>query len=518
MFTRTFLKRNNGEVVVKEHLLYSDSLILTCDKVSEDFLQSLGLVSQLLPKKSLIVINQPLSNWEILKQMLDNFKQNGLFYLAYPSKPNGTTMFFEAVTLINSSRAAIRQVDLDKHGHVIEDYNLQGIDITCIALPWSPMYGLKDCHPETGLNCHGSGVLKDHLDAMCRILNCSWDCQLQVDGNWGVAPDSGPFDKSGNWSGVMGSVVNNAVMMSVSAWAITYPRLNVIDFVVVGSKQEYLAYTPDKLDFDLTFFLRPFQRDSWIVIGFLIILVLLSNLLPYKYLNQFESTNGFMIASTTSWLFFVALNAFYGGALTMFFAVETEIVMDGMEDVLRDYPRWKLILTLGNEVYFQEKVASGEPLYVELWERVRNKPEETLYSTIEDGLAKIRKGYTAMFVEDYVVMGFFKTNPFYQQNVKLFGASKGNYYALMVNKGSPLKPILQKASNYLAEIGETGRIIDTWIGKRLPVFKINDEVSDLNVGQTVFVFFVIGATVLLCLILLFFEYQRAKSKYKKHKE
>ena len=40
---------------------------------------------------------------------------------------------------------------------------------------------------------------------------------------------------------------------------------------------------------------------------------------PRFRIRYYEETQGYQIASFSGWMFFVLLNAFYGGAMTMFF-------------------------------------------------------------------------------------------------------------------------------------------------------------------------------------------------------
>ena len=60
-----------------------------------------------------------------------------------------------------------------------------------------------------------------------------------------------------------------------------------------------------------------------------------------------------MISTTTTWLCFVILEAFYGGALTMFFTSEVTIPLETTTDVLQAYPSWKLKFMDGNQMDFQ---------------------------------------------------------------------------------------------------------------------------------------------------------------------
>ena len=61
--------------------------------------------------------------------------------------------------------------------------------------------------------------------------------------------------------------------------------------------------------------------------------------------SQTNGTNSdsLKIASLSGWYFFVLINAFYGGALTMFFVSLPTLPFDDVIGVLREYPDWKLI-------------------------------------------------------------------------------------------------------------------------------------------------------------------------------
>lgn len=73
-----------------------------------------------------------------------------------------------------------------------------------------------------------------------------------------------------------------------------------------------------------------------------------------------------MIASTTGWIFFVLLNAYYSGALTMFFTTELRIPFNSVEEVMEAYPDWKLKFMSGNDVFFQYK-AIQVSIYMHLY-------------------------------------------------------------------------------------------------------------------------------------------------------
>ncbi len=509
LFTRSFEMESPA---LSDNLEYwTDSLILHLDlKSINDIDNILSLATLLQVKKTMIVFEDPPPVNDRLKSSLDKFQKNALIYLAYPS------VIKQIITLTNTPNAIVTDVILNSVGIVVDSYDLQGLELTCASLPWAPMFIMKDCDMTSGFGCSQSGMLSDHMDAMCDNLNCTWDCRIDVDGNWGVAPASGPFNKSGVWNGVMGSIINDEAMMSVGTWAMTGNRFGLMDFVIIGTNRPYLAYTPGQKKSDWTLFLRPFNKDAWTTIALITVLAFLANIVPYAFLGYYEDTEGYKINTLTTWLFFVGINAYYGGALTMFFAIEDGISFNTMDDVLRVYPDWNFILTLTNEVYFQQKVNDGDPLYVQLWDRVVQDPENTVYTRIEEGLAKIKAdGQTAMHVEDVIILGFFKANPFFQQEVKLFAPSQPNYYSIIVNRGSPLKPILQSVSTKIAEGGAIERLANVWIGSKLPTVIGGEEKTVLNIGDTITIFLLILAVASISVGVLVYEIydHRRKTRY-----
>ena len=52
------------------------------------------------------------------------------------------------------------------------------------------------------------------------------------------------------------------------------------------------------------------------------------------------------------WSFFVLINAYYGGALTMFFASEIALPFETLRDVLKAMPSWTLLVHDGNQVIY----------------------------------------------------------------------------------------------------------------------------------------------------------------------
>ena len=60
-------------------------------------------------------------------------------------------------------------------------------------------------------------------------------------GDWGVAPKSGPFNINGTWGGVMGAVVNGDYDFSMSIWASTVDRESLLEMAPIMRRQYILV-------------------------------------------------------------------------------------------------------------------------------------------------------------------------------------------------------------------------------------------------------------------------------------
>ena len=103
-----------------------------------------------------------------------------------------------------------------------------------------------------------------------------------------------------------------------------------------------------------------------------------------------------------------------------------------------------------------------------------------------------------------MLKGFFKSNPFHQQNLKVFAKGRAEFYSLIVPINSPLKPILQTASNSLTEAGARDYLLKQWEGTGIPQAGAV-EVMVLTAGQVILVFFIVLGTFSMAWVAFFCE-------------
>ncbi len=177
-----------------------------------------------------------------MKNALEGLLQKDAhFYLLYTKDPQMTTSFNQVLSLRNSTRTLLQEVQFDKLGLVIDHIDMEGVTLISNTLSWAPYFIIENCD-ELGQNCDLSGFLADYMDALCRILNCTWTSHAPPDGSWGVRPISGPFNKSGVWGGAMGGVVNGDFHISLSQWVWNVERYGLLDFVSTSTNFVVLGW------------------------------------------------------------------------------------------------------------------------------------------------------------------------------------------------------------------------------------------------------------------------------------
>ena len=261
--------------------------------------------------------------------------KNSFFYLIYPNFKN-EMIFKQILSLTNNTIVSVQDLTFQNGTYVIkEHYNLEQMKILSNTQSWHPYLMLNNCDQE-GRNCEIEGFLASLMDSAGKKLNFTWTSFNQVDGNWGLKPD--PI--TGEFSGVFGSLINHEVHTCISQWNWRSNRDPYVDFVFTGSTKRVMLLNTNMLKggsgFDFGFFFRPFTFESWIGILFTIIICLFSIILPNCFIKEniakFNGYNGLLL---TTWVFFLMINSYLGGALTMFFSSEKSIPFNSIEDVIR---------------------------------------------------------------------------------------------------------------------------------------------------------------------------------------
>ena len=142
----------------------------------------------------------------------------------------------------------------------------------------------------------------------------------------------------------------------------------VVDYAPYATDWALMGFYPKRQDFDTGLFIRPFTKESWIAILVTTGVIILLGVIPALFSPKEKAFVGFQIMSNSGWYFFVLINAFYGGALTMFFSsepdlpfqvwrpkclyrfrinIETFFLFQDFAGAVDAFPSWEVLLSTG---------------------------------------------------------------------------------------------------------------------------------------------------------------------------
>ena len=200
----------------------------------------------------------------------------------------------------------------------------------------------------------------------------------------------------------------------------TFERIDMFDSISISSDRSILALIPHATDIDWWLFKRPFSTQAWIMVGITIITILFLLMIPYYWTNNAGGSYGRRIVYSLGWIFFLLIGVHYDGALTMFFTTEVSVPFKTIKEVMRAYDDWKLMMMKGSDVHFIYYVQAGDPDYKEFWNRRMNKPEETVFNTIEAGVKRMQNDRVVLFIpRKSSLKGFLNANPNVSNNIKI---------------------------------------------------------------------------------------------------
>ena len=156
---------------------------------------------------------------------------------------------------------------------------------------------------------------------------------------------------------------------------------------------------------------RPFSGDAWVAITLVTGVVTLSIYISRIVTPSTRDADSNRVMALSIWMFFVVVNAYYGGAMTMFFANKISIDLETKRDVLQAYPDWHLIFKDGAQSKFIEYAIQGDADYVEYLARDEVDPQKTRFGTYEEGLHRIETRNEIMFIKESDLKGWLRSNP-----------------------------------------------------------------------------------------------------------
>ena len=213
---------------------------------------------------------------------------------------------------------------------------------------------------------------------------------------------------------------------------------------------------------------RPFTKDTWFMILittviFLTIMKLFSFLPVIKSIDFKTSEKARNIVYLSFSFFFLLILAYYEGALIMFFSSGTSDVFGDIKDVMNLYPRQKLMMREGYDIYYLHYVKSGDKDYIDFWNRVKENPEETVYANLHEVFHRFPEGGVVIHEnEGAIKVHLDACGGKREEHFDVYVRGEVEYRNLLVTKNSPLGPILNYGSRLLLQRGSTTDFKRSW--------------------------------------------------------
>ncbi|XP_053649849.2 probable glutamate receptor [Cherax quadricarinatus] len=350
------------------------------------------------------------------------------------------------------------------------------------AEDWPPHVYL---HTDPSGSIQVTGPMGQLLDALAASLNFTYSV-VPGDGYWGAPQENG------SWNGMIGTVLRKQADLGLGPFGMSYTRSEVVDFTIPVFLEMLHVLVSRPLPMpDPWGFLAPFTWYVWVAL----LVALLAIITTSVFIVRALGFGGPLSAAQHAWAFYsisftqpvpwlpvaealrftfilwlficLVVSRSYSGALTSQLAVKTLTVKyDSLRDVLDDHSL--TLLMEGSTALTAHLQTATEGVYGELAQasRVRAKfvrateMYEAAYTLIPDGRH-------AMLVENVVCRKIY--SDFFSAKGRCnFYMSTDNFwkliYAMVVQRGSPLRQLLNSRIRALGEFG----IYDLWVLSQMP--------------------------------------------------
>ena len=300
----------------------------------------------------------------------------------------------------------------------------------------------------------------------------------------------------------MGDVVTGKYQIGLSSFAWFEDRDRVVDLNVVWIWDHFSSYLiPKDPKIDPGLFIRPFTGVSWMLIFFTFSVhyFLLSLIKHCAGINN----KGFQaVVEWTGWSLFVVLHAYYGGAMVMFFSVDSGLPFDSINDVMLAAPKWKIYILSGSEVMLQN---AGNENYDKWLKEIGNENlKNYMVSSVGEGMKSLAKEDAVYFGQSQQVRRLFNKHEHGIKTLANLSDRRRMYFSILLTKNSPLMPYFKKVAFDSIESGLMEAVLHKWIGPKIR-HSHNPEGSPLTVGQTFLVFTFLLTFIFLSLVTYFIE-------------
>lgn len=439
-------------------LLFHRNIVIDCDSMGHDDLpQIFSHLTNHVPYSTLFVEQTRNSCNTFINYFSNQTILVGHYTLFYIS----SNTWRLALTL-SSGNGHVSHQDLDQNPFPNE-VNLQGAHIKTIGMTWKPWMTVSRCNREGHINCETAGASSQVMGLLGHLLNFTWSLDRDPDGDWGTVPKTLTWmDKNATFSGVLGGAVSKRYEVLMPIWARRYERSFWIDFAdSMYSREIILVIKANQVSLDFTLFIRPFTISSWLlIIGVLVTLAIIL----YAFRNMKNAVLSRRVIVMSGWMFFVLLNSFYGGALTMFFSSAPKAPFQTISEGLRSFPDWQLLQIQGDEVLIQPLAEAGIPEFKNYWENVIVKNPELLVPDVETAVNRLLNGnHYFLFTSKVTFSQIIRADPSLEDQVEILGTPMRLEACFGLRKHSPLRPLLNDAIMKTKQSGVLTKVVDKWI-------------------------------------------------------
>ena len=145
----------------------------------------------------------------IIESYFHELQENAMFFWVYKIRNQNTIVWNRVISLKGYDKVVVNKVQIDNQSRMKEEYDLQGLHLTSISLPWFPYFHLYNCN-DKGMDCESAGYLKQFMDSLGTLMNFTWESHKEINNDWGLVQQD-----DGSWNGVTGHVLNGSYQLSV---------------------------------------------------------------------------------------------------------------------------------------------------------------------------------------------------------------------------------------------------------------------------------------------------------------
>ena len=318
----------------------------------------------------------------------------------------------------------------------------------------------------------------------------------------------GNFDlENEEWSGVMGDVILGKFPFGLSSWLVTEERVRVLDLEGVVDWDRFVSCVVlDPPQIDPGLFIRPFTNLAWAVI--LITTAIYISILIKKNSDKQLSSESWRVLEFVMWSFFTIVYAYYGGALTMFFANKQTLPFETLTEALGVSPEWRILLMKNGygTVIFEHKAQEQLiPEYQNYLKKVKSSPDSYMVDTHKDGLMALKEDRILYSDLEHLIRSVYNKHSQELPQISLFDRERSSRtLTLAFTKNSPLTPFFKKITQRSVQGGLRDALILEWFGPKIRP-KAKSESYSLSIGQTFLIFTVMAAAIILSLIVYALE-------------